>query len=174
MTSMQGYNTPTDYTYMYEVKDYRSNRTVPNYPEDSLTGVVFNDKNLSKFKHLLIKSNYALRYAQPVLESANMTFFVTPDEFIDLDDNVFLNMDLYTARQIVLYNTVQRVINPESFTSIRDIFEFKTRIEDSFITIANLGSGIYINDARIIGMKRVSNGIIYFLDKLLVPKPMYQ
>jgi uncharacterized surface protein with fasciclin (FAS1) repeats len=174
MTSMQGPAQPTDYSYMYEVPDLRSNRETYKFSDGSLSGFVFNNPEFSIFKLLLLKSDYAIKYSQFM---AQYTFFITRDEDIlkqGYTENDFLNIDKYTASQIILYNTVPKVLSVKSLNSIRDIFDYRSRIEGSLLRFSNMGNGVYINNGKIIGMKECENGIVYVLDKFLVPKPMYE
>jgi uncharacterized surface protein with fasciclin (FAS1) repeats len=173
MTSMQGPSQPTDYSFMYEVPDLRSNQLTPKYDQDSLTGFVFKNPEFSIFKRLLLKSDYAEKYSQ---FQAQYTFFVTRDEDIlqqGYTENDFLNIDKYTASQIILYNSINKVISSKSLNNIRDIFDWRSRIQDSLLRFSNMGNGVFVNNARIIGMQQCNNGIVYVLDKLLVNNPMY-
>lgn len=170
---MQGNAQATDYSFMYDIRDLRSNKTVPKYTDNSITSFIFNNPEFSIFKIMLLKSQNDVRYSQP---QANFTVFITPDSEIlkQFDENVFLNMDLYTSRQIILYNTIPKVISQKSMKEIRDIFEYRSRIEDSLLRITNFGSGLFINDCKVIGVKECNNGIIYVLDKFNINEPMYQ
>lgn len=173
MTSMQGYNQSTDLTFMYDIQDLRSNGTIPKFHPDSITGFIFNNPEFSLFKYLLTISQNDVKYSQG---NAYFTFFIASDDDIlqTYTQNEFMNMDLYTARQIVLYSTISKIIHPKSLTSLKDLIQVNSRIDDSFLTIKNLDGPIYINGSRIKAMKECNNGIIYIIDKMLVPPAFYE
>lgn len=173
MTSMQGYNTATDFSFMYDVKDLRANQLADTFPPGSISGFIFNNPEFSLWKYLLIRSQQDVKYSQ---HSAFFTLFIAEDDDIlkSYTENEFLNMDLYTARQTVLYSTIPKIIRPESLYKLKDIIQVNSRIDDSFLTLQNLGGPCFVNGSRIKGVKQLDNGIVYIIDKLLVPPAFYE
>ncbi len=173
MTSMQSTNTYTDYNFMYDVPDLKANQTLFQFDINTISGFIQNNPEFTIFNYLLDKSQQNVKYGQM---NANFTFFIARDEDIlkYYNMNDFLNMDLYTARQIVLYSTMPKIINIDSLIRLNDMIQVNSRIDDSFLTIENLNGPIHINGSRINEYKKVQNGIIYVIDKLLVPPSFYQ
>ena len=170
---MQSTNTYTDFNFMYDVTDLRSNKTLFQFDSNSITGFIENNPEFKIFSYLLDKSQLNVKYGQG---NANFTFFITLDEDIlqYYNMNDFLNMDLYTARQIILYSSMNKIINLDSLIRLDDMIQVNSRIDDSFLTIENLNGPIHINGSRISEYKKLSNGIIYVIEKLLVPPSFYQ
>lgn len=172
MTTLQGYNQVTDYTFMFDLPDLRSNKVLPKYDKDSITGFIFNDKNFTIFKYLLETSQNEARYNDI---QAYFTLFVTPDDRIlrDFEMAEFTNMDLYTARQFILYNTIPKVIKPDILLNLKDITNVSTRINSQYVQLQNFNGTLHVNDSKILYVKECKNGIIYVIDKVLFPDPVY-
>lgn len=170
---MQSTNTYTDYNFMYDVPDLRSNKTLFQFDSNTISGFIENNPEFKIFSYLLDKSQQNVKYGQM---NANFTFFIARDEDIlkYYSMNDFLNMDLYTARQIALYSSLTKIINLDSLIRLDDMIQVNSRIDDSFLTIENLNGPIHINGSRITEYKKLNNGIIYVIDKLLVPPAFYQ
>lgn len=170
---MQGYNTATDFSFMYDVRDLRANKLANNFLPGSISGFIFNNSEFSLWKYLLTLSQQDVKYSQGI---AFFTLFIAEDDDIlkSFTENEFINMDLYTARQIVLYSTIPKIIHPESLYKLKDIIKVNSRIDDSFLELTNLNGSCYVNGSRIKGMKKLDNGIVYIIDKLLVPPAFYE
>lgn len=173
MTSMQGYAQQTDYSFMYDIPDLRSNQTEPKfYDPETITGFIYNNPDFSITKFLLDKSQNDEKYSD--IQAYN-TFFAVQDKDILTQHSFqeFETMDLYTARQIVNYNTIPKTIKPSLLLNLNDIIQIQSKITSQWLYIRNFGGDVYVNEAKILFIKECKNGVIYILDKLLIPDVIY-
>jgi uncharacterized surface protein with fasciclin (FAS1) repeats len=177
------YNDPIwDFRIAYEIKDLEKtpiNEFIPN--PQSISGEIFNNENFSIFKFLLKKSQLIKDYSDP---QSNYTLFATPDNLIrqnynsNFNENTFVNMDKYTARMVILYNTLPGKLPFEALASSPIAYlTTKTngtnfdeklffKIYDGVPTLNNI-SNIIEGNAAI-----CNNGVIHITDKIVFPKPI--
>ena len=175
------YNDPIwDFRIAYDIQDWNQTPIREFIPDkDSISGQIFNNKDFTIFKYLLKKSQLIQDYSDI---QSNYTLFATPDELIRknyneyFNENTFINMDKYTARMIILYNTIPGKINFETLISSPIAYlttqtkntEFN---ENLFFKIYN-GIPTLNNTSNIIEGNAFlcNNGIIHITDKIVFPK----
>jgi uncharacterized surface protein with fasciclin (FAS1) repeats len=175
MVSMQGYCPSLDYRFMYDVRDIRASPKLPTTNTGSIMDIIQNNPDFSIFNHLVnLADMNGIFNTQP----AKFTVFVPSDSHLQkcFDINTFLNMDKYTARQIILYSTLPKIADLSTL-QLSPILELETRL-----TLQTPGFKIVVqtppnqetlinNNVRILQPNLPCiNGLIHIVDFPLIPE----
>ena len=128
------------------------------------------EKAFSKFAALIKTANMEDQLSEM---QANVTMFITPDEYLKFPIEFFINMDIGLARKIVNFSTLNRKI---------DFLLLSSSPHQQFITRypANKLNTVTINNSTTIhGCTKIlksdinlNNGMIHVVNNLLVPDSM--
>jgi uncharacterized surface protein with fasciclin (FAS1) repeats len=161
----QSYN----FTHMFNIKDLNS--CIPRFKKcpNSLSGLIQSHPDFSKFYSILKLANLDDIYNDP---QANFTLFVPSDNALaNIDDSVFKNMDISTARHIVKTSTLDRKI-PSELLENSPASYFITKDSSNRLFITNIRGRTYIDTNINVIHKdmEASNGIIHVIDGLIRPE----
>ena len=166
----------TPYDWTIEIANAQPNAPF-TFEKGTMMEYIAQNENYSHFFHLLKKGATA-----PLLNSlaVNYTIFL-PDNnamkntFKNYTDNVIMNMDKYTAKEITLYHILPMFVPMNVLQSSQAMY-LETKINKSIDakilcqtknsqTILNNRANVYgqIND------KPFNNGILLGIDRLLIP-----
>lgn len=176
MVSLQGTTEVYDYQYTYLIPDLRSVRNVPIVENNSQTvlGFLQNNKEFSIFYNLVVRAKLEGKLSDT---NYNSTLLVAPDKSLaDIDPNVFKNIDYYTARELILYNTLDKKVTESMLKSTRAQY-LKTRIDKS--VNSQILAEVCEDDSILLNEKvkitqpdlQRSNGLIHVTDGILVAYP---
>lgn len=168
MTSIGPYSEKTNLSYMYDKVDLRGPLPQKIDILGSLSWIISMTPNFSKFRYILRLAKLDNMLCDL---NVNYTVFVPTDESLsDIPENVFLNMDLLTARSIIQASILKRKItsdilsdNPCSYFMTLNPY---TRL---FVTNVN-GQTSIDNHINIIKSDiMANNGIIHATNGLIKP-----
>jgi uncharacterized surface protein with fasciclin (FAS1) repeats len=165
--------TPTtmslDYSHMYNMVDLRKCIQSPKkYCSGSLMDIINSHPDFTKFSYIIKTARL-----DGLLDDieANVTIFVPSNREINcIDEGVFTNLDISTARQIVMTNMLKYRIPSELLTdSPSSYFTTFNPVEKLFIT--NINNVIYLNNCTKVIFPDIeaSNGLIHVVDNLIWP-----
>lgn len=165
MATTQGFDSGSyDYRQMYDIKDLRGNLPTPIIHQDTLLYALSSNPDIAEFFHIVNKTHLTgiLNNRQ-----GNFTIFVPLNGGIP---NTFRNPDRYRCRQIVLQHMLEQPV-PEKFIKGSQATLLNTRVPGSSILVENWYSDLpMINRySKILASQRIGNGIIYFIDKMILP-----
>jgi len=169
MTSLTPTTMSLDNSHMYSFTDLRKCIKGPKqYCKGSIMDIINSNADFSKFAYIikLARLDNVLNDIQ-----ANFTIFVPSNRMInDISEGVFTNLDISSARQIVLTSIIKYRI-PSSLLSDSPASYFITMnpVEKLFIT--NMNNIIYINNCISVVHTDIeaTNGLIHIVDKLIWP-----
>lgn len=180
MTSVYYSDPSWDFRIAYDINDWNKTPVNEFIPDpSSLSGQIFNNPDFSIYKFLLKKSKLIQDYSNM---QSNYTLFATPDSLIrssyneTFNENTFINMNQYTARMIILYNTLPGKINYKALTSspTSQLMTKTTGTNFSENIILNIyGTQPTLNNISNIIQGNAAicnNGILHINDKILLPK----
>lgn len=168
MTSIGPYSEKTNLSYMYDKVDLRGPLPQKKDFPNSLAWLISMTPNFSRFRYILRLSKLDNMLCE---QNSNYTVFVPTDESLsNIPENIFLNMDVLTARSIIQASILKRKItsdilsdNPCSYFMTLNPY---TRL---FITNVN-GQTTIDNNINIINSDiMANNGIIHITDGLIKP-----
>jgi len=137
--------------------------------ENNLLGFLQNRKEYSIFNHMMQLANMAGKFNS---RQMYMTLFVVSDEDLkkQFPESVFINMDLLTARKILLHHTLDRNVSLDMLKSSRGMF-LTNKTGDRLLFTQDSENNMHINrDINIYDkIEIVNNAIILFTDKIIVP-----
>lgn len=168
MTSIRPNNQLYNYTYMTNINDLRNIKKEKTYNVNSLSGILINNPNFSKFSYILKLAQLDGIYNDP---QANFTLFVSDDNSLStLDDGFFINMDMSTARNIIKTCTINNRITG-SLLEDSPISLYITLCNPNKLYISNINNITYINNNIKVIKKNIitNNGIIHITDSLILP-----
>ena len=173
MTSVHGYIEALDYRTMYDITDWRGSVPKASLRPNTIMSIIEDNQDFSWFRYLI-----KLAGLQAILDDpqAHFTIFVPSNEFLSkkLPESVIENMDKYTAREIILYSSLDREIGMPFLRSTAAMY-INTRIPGQTILVENLQPGVTMLNGSIQiiqGNVSVGNGVIHIIDNLLVPADM--
>jgi len=154
---------------MHSIPDIRNLGPVKqNIPPNSILGIINSHPDFRKFRYILNLSGMSDLYAD---SQEKFTLFVPSDATISkIPQEVFINMDSYTARMIVKTSTLKRSI-PSELLEDSPATHFLTTDPVNRLFITNINGRTVINGyINIIHKDQpASNGIIHVIDGLLRP-----
>lgn len=168
MTSIGPYSEKTNLSYMYDKVDLRGPLPQKIDIPGSLSWIISMTPNFSKFRYIL-----RLAKLDDMLcdLNVNYTVFVPTDESLsDIPENVFLNMDLLTARSIIQASILKRKITSDILSdSPCSYFMTLNPYTRLFVTNVN-GQTSIDNHINIIKSDiMANNGIIHATNGLIKP-----
>ena len=173
MVSQQGYNELYDLKYTYNIKDLSKPNTVKKTEPHTILGLIEDNKDFSIFYNLIILSKLDNKFSDT---RSRYTLLIPSDEYLKklYNMNLFLNMDYYTARELVLYHTLNRQITYDMFMNSNAMY-LETLIDKSvnstILSERCPDNGIILNNRARIAVGNIirSNGIIHVLSDMLIP-----
>ena len=188
MVTQQGSDPVYNLLFTEDIKDLRGYVEKPSTTKGSLMGLIDKNKDFSIFYYMI-----QLAQLEGILNDiqANFTIFIPSDTYIEkkYPENIFINMDKYTAREIVLYHILNGKITYETLLSSKGMY-LDTRIDPEVhatILLENYHGVLTLNNnARIITQQLsisqpgkeensdknnivLNNGIIHIIDDILIP-----
>ncbi len=175
MTASGPYVQAYDFQQMFDFTDLRGSLPKLGQCSNSLTGIIRNNPDLTKFRHILELSGLGGTYADI---QADFTLFVPSDAALArIPDGVLTNMDMSTARHIVQSSTLRRRMSGAVLEQSPASY-FVTQDAPNRLWITNIGGHTYINnDVKVIHKDiAAGNGLIHVIDALLWPNmtPVHQ
>jgi uncharacterized surface protein with fasciclin (FAS1) repeats len=172
MVSLQGNHEPNDLRYTYYIKDLRSSVPEPMSRPEHIFGLIQDNSDFSIFYHMIIKAELYGIYNDL---QANLTLFVPSNEYLlqKYSPQFFENMDQYTAREIVLFHTLNKKISYEMLTSSKAMY-LNTMVDESVYSrllcescsnMVTLNCNVHIKIPNIYR----KNGLIHVVDGLMIP-----
>ncbi len=176
MTSTYGYIQSYDYRQMYDIQDLRSTKPNTTYPDWSLSKILQDSPQFSIYFYILKLSKLDILYGDI---QGNFTLFVPDDRNLIQKygkknlDNLLKNMNLYTARQIILCSSLDKQLF-EPFIRSTNVMYLYTRVTNSKLNIENYSDCTIINGN--IKVKcwdiKANNGVIQTTDDIIMPEYM--
>lgn len=157
MVSQQSTIIPLDFTHLQPKFKYGNKRSCFMHSiqdQDSITDVLMDDENFSKFLFILQYSGLAEKYKR----MNGFTLAVVPNSW--LTNVCTTELSRKDARYIILKHTINNAIR---LSDVGDDLIWMQNGLDEFFTLSKL----YWNESKIMGTKQCSNGYIYIVDKLL-------
>ena len=176
MVSLQGNHEPNDLKYRYTVQPIRKNITHLNTSPESILGLLQDNSDFSIFYNLVIKAEL---YGRLNDIQANFTMFVPSNEYLLMtySPQFFENMDLYTAREIVLFHTLNKKVSYEMLSSSQAMY-LHTMIDDSMYSRLmcnwSQASGVRLHRNTFIKVPNIyrKNGLIHVVDNIMIPSTL--
>ena len=157
MVSQQSTVIPLDFTHLqpkFKFGDKRTCFTHSIEDEDSITDILADDVNFSKFLFILQYSGLAEKYRR----MNGFTLAVVPNKF--MSNVCTTELSRADARFIILKHTMNNAIR---LSDVGDDLIWMQNGLPEFFTLSRL----YWNDAKIMGTKQCSNGYIYIVDRIV-------
>jgi len=168
MTSSGPYYEATNFTQMFDMPDLRGPPLETKYCKNSLSGIINNNPDFSKFKYILKLSKLDGIYDD---SQADYTLFVpTDDSLKNIPSGVFVNMDMLTARNIIKSSTIKRKITRAILEDVPEsLFSTKHQLNRLLVTNTRSGETFLNNTIKVIQMNiHASNGMIHIIDNLIM------
>jgi uncharacterized surface protein with fasciclin (FAS1) repeats len=153
---------------MWDIHDLRGCLPEEKQCPTSISGIIEQNSNFSKFKYILELSGLKGIYNA---SQADFTLLVPSDKSLsNIPEGIFLNMDNATARHIVQSSTLRRRIPIELLEDSPAAY-FQTKVPHNPLFITNMNGITYINNSIRIIQSNIegSNGIIHVIDNLIIP-----
>lgn len=170
MTSIQGYNQSYDYTFMYDQQDWQSvkGKQVPN--KGSILSWLTKQGEFRIFLYMIHLAQLDDLFNSPC---SGVTLFVPTDESIKSKyaESTFVNMSIQTARNMVLYHTLDRQISTTLLKRQKHAhINTKNGSEKILLNVAESTNIISLDNMAsvVFGDNIASNGLIHIIDNLLV------
>ena len=172
MAGSYGSDPVLDYKIAYNIKDLYKPK-VPENPSktNDVYSFIFNNEDYSLTKYLIQLAKLENMFSAPQF---NSTFFLCPDHLLEkcISISTLKNMDLLTARNLILYNTLNGLITTDALKSSMDL-KLITRIPHEVYTVMYLTQleGKTILNNRIVIEKefKACNGIIHITSEICIP-----
>jgi len=165
---------PMNYTHMYSFEDLNGslNGSQDEYSlctnPDSLFGMIYNNKNYSRFKTIIDRSCMAGQLDQ---KQADFTLFAPPDHYLmKYPESFFTKMDDGFARQILKASMLNRRIGDELIKSSPCAYYY-TLNPEMRMYVTNIDKDTIINNRCKVISKAVclDNGLFYAINNLIIP-----
>ncbi len=157
MVSQQSTIIPLDFTHLQPKFKYGNKRACFTHSiedQDSITDILVDDENFSKFLFILQYSGLAEKYKR----MNGFTLAVVPNYL--LNNVCTTELSRSDARYIILKHTINNAIR---LSDVHDDLIWMQNGLNEFFTLSQL----YWNQAKIMGTKQCSNGYIYIVDRIL-------
>jgi len=168
MTASGPYTESLDIRQMFQMGDLRGPLPQLASCSKSLTGIIENHPDFTKFKYILSLADLGGIYDDI---QADFTLFVPSDAAIaGLPEGVLTNMDMSTARHIVRSSTLRRRLSGDILEQSPASW-FTTLDPPNRLWITNISGQTYVNnDVKVIHKDMTANnGLIHVVDALLWP-----
>jgi uncharacterized surface protein with fasciclin (FAS1) repeats len=164
------YSASYNFTSMFNMTDKRGQYPITKPCPGTLLDIIDKNPDFSKFRYLVKLANQ-----EEVLNAsqANFTIFVPSNESLSLmnvDDNIFINMDSTTAWYIVKSCIIKNKI-PSEILEDSPAAYYYTLSEGNRLFITNISGITYLNNSIRVIYKDImcTNGIIHVIDGLFIP-----
>jgi hypothetical protein len=165
MVSLQAFTSFPNLITTYDIQDYRSINNNKIAPKNTLLSLLF-DNGFSYYASLVDTAGLNGFFAD---EQAMFTLFVVKDDDIpERLKRIIINADKNTALSIINYSTIQKPINQRSLKS-STCYYIDTRYNKDRLFITNYNGQTLINNSKVIDCMVLDNGMVYVVDKLLIP-----
>lgn len=168
MVSIGPYSESMNFRHMFDIPDLRGHLPHREPCPTSLTGIIQNHPDFSRFRYMLNLANLESTYNDP---QANFTLFIPSDKALSyIDNGVFTNMDKGIARHIVKSSTLRRKIT-SAILADSPASWLHTNDPPNRLFVTNLNGRTYINNTINVIHKdmEATNGIIHVIDDLIWP-----
>lgn len=160
-------NQAYDIKQYYDLGDLRSKKGKQFCVEpNSISGAIYENKDLTIFSNILKISGMEGLLSDP---QANVTIFVPSDTHLKQKFSLlfFKNMDRGTARKIIIFSMLNRVIDKKLLqSSLTSYYPTKDRSHNLYVT--NYCETVLQGCTRVIHWNyKVDNGMIHIVDNLL-------
>jgi uncharacterized surface protein with fasciclin (FAS1) repeats len=166
MVSIGPYSQSYNMTHMFNIQDIQG---CPKKCTNALMSAINLNPDFTKFKFMLNLSGLEKTYNS---NQTNITLFVPSDKSLEqLPEDIFLEMDQLTARNIILASTLKNRITSDLLKdSPASYFITKNPIAKLFIT--NIKNKTYINNCIKVIKEDIetSNGLIHVINGLIWPR----
>ena len=169
MTSSGPYSEAMNFTHMFDMPDLRGPLPELTYCKGSITYIINERPDFSKFKYILNLAKLDGIYNDM---QANFTVFVPSDKALShINNNVFVNMNVLTARAIVKSSTLNRKITSAILSDSPSSW-FHTLDPRNRLLVTSMNDRTFLNNTINVIHKDMqsSNGIIHVIDELLWPE----
>lgn len=162
MASIHGFmDGSSDYTHMYNIKDYPGELPTPIIRPNTLFGI------LKRPEYKCVQFTYLLETLKMVGiyndSQAHHTLFAP----VNMDTSYVSNLDNFEKRQLVLYHTLSKPL-PINFLTSSNGMILPTMQTGSSIYISKMNNETYLNKyAKILGSVTVGKNVLVFIDKML-------
>ncbi len=170
MVSIQNHDPSYNYTHMFEIPDLRGSIPEPTVKPWTMWSFLANNPDFSKAKYMVELADMIGNYNS---KQSEFTLFVPSDAYLKykVPDNIFKKMDEYTARQILLYNTIEYPLYIPYLKSTEAQY-LNTRIPGSRLLVEYhpKEDEIMINcNTKILeGNIQTVSGVIHIVDNLII------
>lgn len=154
-----------DYKQMYNIQDLKGPLPKPVIYEDTILGAMAQNPDVSQFFDMVTKSRLSATLNSV---QGDFTIFVPvnngiPDCYLDSCD--------YKNRQIILLHMLEHAVPLAFIKGSRAMF-VNTRLTGSRLLIENEIAPLPLinRSSQVLGYKLIGNGIIYFIDKMILPE----
>jgi uncharacterized surface protein with fasciclin (FAS1) repeats len=169
MTYNGPYSQSMNFIHMFDIQDlkgpYPKKASYPN----TLLNIIENHPDFKKF-HFMVKTAQLEDIFNS--EQADFTLFIPSDKFLELNDNenVFVNMDILTARNIVRTSMLNNRISSEILEDSPNSWYYTVN-KSNRLCITNVRNETYINGNIKVIYKDIvaTNGIIHVIDNIIIP-----
>src|SRR3989304_1547472 len=169
MTANHGYNQGYDLHHEYEWRDWVGPKVEADANPDTLYAILKANKDFSKFLFMVELCDMGGMFDS---YESKFTLFVPSNAYLEgkYNGEFFINMDRYTALQLVRYHTLNNII-PSALLKTARMMKINTYKEGYSILVKNLNGKLILNGC--VNIVRpdipVKGGLIHVIDGLLEP-----
>lgn len=170
MVSIGPYTEKTNYTHMFDMGDLRGPLPIKKPVKNTLTYFLENHPEFSRFYYILKLAKLGHLYAD---KQANFTLFVPTNTCLSyIPEDVFVNMDISTAKHIIKASTLNRRITSDILEDSPASY-FLTQDPTSRLFVSNLSGRTKINNTIDVVAKDLlmCNGIVHIINNIIWPIP---
>ena len=162
------YSASYNFTSMFNMTDKQGQLPIKKPCPGTLLDTIDKNQDFSKFRYLLKLANQ-----EDILNStqSNFTIFVPSNKnLMNVNDNVFINMDSTTAWYIIKSSIIKNKI-PSEILEDSPAAYYYTLSEENRLFITNISGITYLNNSIEVIHKDImcTNGIIHVIDGLFIP-----
>lgn len=168
MTSNMPYTETYDFSHMYNSQDLRTPNTGIKVRKNSLLEF-FQQNEFTKYNYILQISRLENMFNNT---QANITVFAAKDNDIKLPIEVIMNMDILTARNIILFGILDNKIdyNILSQSPIKYVYTRNNRCKKLLVETYNDQTFLNGRDIKIVKKDiTLDNGIVHIITDLVIP-----
>lgn len=150
---------------------------IPN----SLESLLYSNPDFRYYSHIVKLADYSAKLSGC---QASFTLFACPDKYllptlssfsgergIEASKNMIINLDENTARKILLYNTVDGLLDTRTLYNQSRVYYLNPRLQGHSILVRTNNNAITLNDQCNIIQPDIpcNNGIMHLTSSLLLP-----
>ena len=157
-------------THMFDFTDIRPcvKKNNTKYCHNSIMDILNKNPNFSKFRYIMKLSGMDLIYDDAM---ADFTLFVPSDDCVRaIPEDVFLNLDIGSARDIVKTHTIKRRITYDLLKDSPISYFFSTNDSEK-LSVTNISGITTINNCSCVLYPDIQacNGIIHVVNNMIWP-----